>query len=95
VRLYFGTALPLHEEDEEDALKDRVRASSLDPLFDRLRKEHGTIEGVLEKLLPLWEQLETSFEHVVPNLAVTLAAAFGSHLRIGEEAVFTSIPTAA
>ena len=95
--LYFGTALPLHEQDEEDTLHRAMQAAGapgMDALFARLRKEHRTIEEVLQELLPRWESLKESPELLAAEKeklgqdAEALAAAFAPHLDMEENELY-------
>jgi hypothetical protein len=95
--LYFGTALPLHEEDEEETLYEAMvaaRAPGIDPLFARLRDEHRAIESVLARLLPAWASLARAPELVadvrssLAEGAEELAAAFAPHLQMEEEELY-------
>lgn len=95
--LYFGTALPLHEQDEEDTLHKAMldaKAPGMDALFARLHDEHRAIEDVLRRLIPAW----TSLAHA-PDLlerhrgplredGEALAAAFTPHLQMEEEELY-------
>ncbi len=95
--LYFGTALPLHEQDEEDtlhrALQD-ARAPGMDAMFARLRKEHAAIEGVLAQLLPMWEGLKGAPDRLAAEKdtlargADALTAAFVPHLEMEENELY-------
>lgn len=95
--LYFGTALPLHEQDEEDTLlRAMLEASApgIDPLFARLRDEHRAIEQVLGRLLPAWRSIARSPEEIESQRgplregAESLAAAFAPHLQMEEEELY-------
>lgn len=95
--LYFGTALPLHEQDEEDTLlraMQDARAPGIDPLFARLRDEHRAIERVLERLMPAWSSLVDTPELVDTHRALLreggeeLGTAFAPHLRMEEEELY-------
>lgn len=97
LRLYFGTALPLHEEDEEETLYQAMveaNAPGVDALFARLRKEHREIEGVLQDLLPRWIGLTTAPERLgVEKTALTrggeaLVAAFAPHLDMEDNELY-------
>ncbi len=95
--LYFGTALPLHEQDEEDTLFQAMRdagAPGMDPLFARLRDEHRAIEAVLARLIPAWTSLAHAPEVIERHRAPLreggeeLSAAFAPHLRMEEEELY-------
>lgn len=95
--LYFGTALPLHEQDEEDTLHRAMEdagAPGVDALFARLRKEHRAIEEVLHALLPKWQALQSSPDLLVAEKdalgrgAEALWAAFAPHLEMEENELY-------
>ena len=95
--LYFGTALPLHEQDEEDTLHRAMqdaRAPGVDAMFARLRKEHAAIENVLDELLPKWDALKSAPDLLAAEKATlarggeALASAFAPHLDMEESELF-------
>lgn len=95
--LYFGTALPLHEQDEEETLfraMEAAGAPGADALFARLRKEHRAIEDVLATLLPKWEALRHAPERLAHERdallegARALTAAFAPHLAMEEDELY-------
>lgn len=98
LHLYFGTALPLHEQDEEETLSTALaggpESGRSDLLFERLRREHREIEHVVGDLLPRWDAVARRPERVVhertPMLELTeaLSAAFAPHLAMEEEELF-------
>lgn len=97
LHLYFGTALPLHEQDEEETLLRAMldaRAPGIDPLFARLRDEHRAIEAVLERLLPTWSSLSHAPELLDAHRSQlreggeALASAFAPHLQMEEEELY-------
>ena len=97
LHLYFGTALPLHEEDEEQTLEQAMRqagAPDMDAVFARLRKEHRAIEEVLHDLLPRWELLKVSPDRLAAERSAlarggeALASAFAPHLDMEENELY-------
>lgn len=97
LHLYFGTALPLHEQDEEETLHRamaEVGAPGMDALFARLRKDHRAIEDVLHGLLPRWEALNASPDRLEMEKSAlaqggeALAAAFAPHLDMEENELY-------
>ena len=95
--LYFGTALPLHEDDEEETLRRAMSeygVSGIEPLFARLHDEHRAIEAVLQRLLPLWRMLSGAPDRlaheadVLGEGAAALAAAFTAHLEMEESELY-------
>lgn len=97
LRLYFGTALPLHEQDEEETLHQALveaRAPGIDALFARMRKEHRAIEAMLDELSPTWELLKTEPERLelerdaLARGGAALVAAFEPHLAMEEDELF-------
>ncbi len=98
VHLYFGTALPLHEQDEEETLWTALRGSApparLETLFDRLVQEHRTIEQVLRELLPQWADLANRPQGLaerrrsLSDLTQELGRAFEPHLAMEEQELY-------
>ena len=95
--LYFGTALPLHEEDEEKTLHlamAQYAISDIDALFARLEAEHRTIEAILHRLLPRWRILARTPDVLIGESGVlgegaaALAAAFMPHLEMEENELY-------
>lgn len=95
--LYFGTALPLHEEDEERTLGAalaRAEDAAVAPLLEQLASEHRTIGRVLAELLPRWTELAEAPGLLEPHRAPmsksarALATAFDAHLAMEERELF-------
>lgn len=95
--LYFGTAMPLHEEDEEKTLQRAMTdyaVSGSAALFNRLLEDHRAIEAILDRLLPRWRALAIEpaaiGEHrpALVEDAEALARAFEPHLDMEENELF-------
>lgn len=94
---YFGTALPLHVEDEDHSLLPRLVSrwkGADDPtLLQRLQHQHADLEQVLERLLPRWRALASGDRHAPSVLTLAqdtelLASSFAEHLALEETAIF-------
>lgn len=101
LRRYFGTAVPLHERDEEDSVTPRLLESRSGPrlehLLARMEGDHRVIEETLGKLDELWARVMTQPSALATTgppmhaLARTLASLFESHLQLEEEQIFPAI----
>lgn len=101
LRRYFGTALPLHERDEEDCIAPRLLEGrgrpDLEHLLARMAGDHRAIEETLLTLDELWAKVVAQPESVVRlgeslhSRARTLASLFETHLQLEEEKIFPAI----
>jgi iron-sulfur cluster repair protein YtfE (RIC family) len=101
LRRYFGTALPLHERDEEDCITPRLLESRSGPQLEhvlaRMAGDHRAIDETLAKLDELWARVMTqpsalaTVGEPMHALARSLASLFESHLQLEEEKIFPAI----
>lgn len=101
VHRYYSIALPLHEADENDSVYPRLRArltdegerASLQSMVD----QHGPIDAVVARLLPMWDELKTSPERLsaysgsMRTDAELLQNLWTEHLALEEKIVFPLI----
>lgn len=101
LRRYFGTALPLHERDEEDSITPRLlegrSGAELTHVLARMAGDHRAIDEALGTLDDLWgrvvaqpESLATLSESLHAH-ARSLASLFETHLQLEEEKIFPAI----
>lgn len=101
VHRYYSIALPLHEADENDSvyprLRDRLTDASERASLQSMVDQHGPIDAVVARLLPLWEQLRVHPERLAvsaPALrqdSLTLQQLWTEHLALEEQIVFPLI----
>lgn len=101
VHRYYAIALPLHEADENDSVYPRLRErltdqgerASLQSMVD----QHGPIDAVVARLLPLWEKLKlqpelrTEYATALNEDSQRLQQLWTEHLALEEEIVFPLI----
>jgi hemerythrin-like domain-containing protein len=103
VHRYFSVALPLHSSDEDESLAPRLFTAGVpDELADAVQAmtvQHGEIDAVLARLLPLWARLAAepgALEAVRGDLAADtsrLDALWDLHLTLEETRVFPHVAT--
>jgi hemerythrin-like domain-containing protein len=103
VHRYYSFALPLHEADENDSVYPRLRRHLIDtPERESLQAmvdQHGPIDQVVFRLLPLWAELKAHPEKLSSSAAklrsstAHLQELWREHLALEEEVVFTLIRT--
>ncbi len=101
VHRYYTVALPLHEADENQSVYPRLRgvlsqendAHALELMIE----QHGPIDELVARLVPLWNQLRTA-PTTLPELQADLRAyaarlldLWKQHLSLEEEVVFPLI----
>lgn len=100
VHRYFGTALPLHAEDEDASLRPRVQHVSDRRLRDAVEEmftEHVSIHGVLADLVPRWAELMQHPERLAFTSSVlaertnTFDAGMRAHLELEESEIFPEL----
>ena len=103
VHRYFSVALPLHAADEDVSVGPRLSAAGLsEPLASAvvvMTAQHQAIDGVLERLLPLWRRIaeEPRFldecRDALRRDTTALDALWDEHLDLEERVVFPLIST--
>lgn len=99
---YFTVALPLHEADENLSLHPRLRravpAGELaGPAADAMLDQHQAIDELVERLVPLWQLLQSAPEKLpeaageMCGLASRLNEIFQAHLKLEEETIFPAM----
>jgi iron-sulfur cluster repair protein YtfE (RIC family) len=101
LRRYFGTALPLHERDEEDFVTPRLLEGRSNPdlthLLARMAGDHRAIDETLATLDELWARVMAKPETLallsesLHAQARSLASLFETHLQLEEEKIFPAI----
>lgn len=99
VRRYFGEALPLHVEDEEESVLPRLqgREPSLDDALERMSAEHSEHAPMLAALLHTCRTLESAPERhadlraALAATATALERLFTAHLEAEEAVVLPAI----
>ena len=102
VRRYFGEALPLHAQDEEESLAPRLRGRdpALDRALERMAREHLEHGPLLARLIALCVRLEgepSAHDAVRAELAAVataLSEAMEAHLAAEERDIFPALATA-
>ncbi len=101
VHRYYTIALPLHEADENESVYPRLRvvlsrdddAKALELMIE----QHGPIDELVAKLVPLWNQLRTRpamlarLQAELRDHAARLLQRWQEHLSLEEEIVFPLI----
>lgn len=95
---YFTIALPLHSEDEETSLHDRLQASEapseIKEAIERMVEEHGPIHATIDELVHLWKTLVDAPSRLADDAeplrkgAEELARLFDEHLAQEESIIF-------
>lgn len=99
---YFSVALPLHEADENLSLHPRLRravpADELaGPAADAMLDQHLAIDELVERLVPLWQLLQSAPEKLPETagemcaLSSRLNEIFQAHLKLEEETIFPAM----
>ncbi|MGA9524873.1 MAG: hemerythrin domain-containing protein [Myxococcaceae bacterium] len=88
---YFGTALPLHVEDEDLSMAPALREKGLTVLENEalaeMSQQHEDIDARLEELLPLWRAGESG----ALETSEQLARLFDGHLQLEEKMIFPAM----
>jgi iron-sulfur cluster repair protein YtfE (RIC family) len=99
---YFTVSLPLHEADENLSLHPRLRRAvppeeRAGPAADAMLDQHLAIDELVERLVPLWQLLQSAPEKL-PEASAEMCALssrlndlFQSHLRLEEETIFPAM----
>jgi iron-sulfur cluster repair protein YtfE (RIC family) len=98
---YFGEALPLHAQDEEESLAPRLRGRhpALDRALERMSAEHLDHAPLLARLIAVCERLAVepgAHEAVRAELlsvSTALVEAMESHLAQEERDIFPALAT--
>jgi iron-sulfur cluster repair protein YtfE (RIC family) len=103
LRRYFGSALPMHERDEEDLVAPRlleVRPGRLiEHALGRMAGDHRAIDEVLTRLDGMWVRVLSrpsdlaALGDEMHARARDLASLFEAHLQLEEETIFPAIAT--
>ncbi len=103
LRRYFGSALPLHERDEEDLVTPRLLEARPGRLIEhalgRMAGDHRAIDEVLTRLDGMWARVLSrpadlaSLGEEMHARARDLASLFEAHLQLEEETIFPAITT--
>jgi iron-sulfur cluster repair protein YtfE (RIC family) len=99
---YFTVALPLHEADENLSLHPRLRRSVppeelAGPAADAMLDQHQAIDELVERLVPLWQLLQSTPEKLPETagemcaLSSRLSEIFQTHLKLEEETIFPAM----
>jgi hemerythrin-like domain-containing protein len=99
VRRYFGEALPLHVEDEEESVLPRLlgREPALDEALERMSAEHAAHAPLLAEVLRCCRELERAPERHealragLARDAVALEREFATHLETEEALILPAI----
>jgi len=98
---YYSVALPLHEADEEETLRPRLRELADDRVshaLSAMSDQHQAIDELLERLLPLLEFVNNNPDKLADvggemcSITKALEEVFQGHLQMEEEIIFPSIP---
>jgi iron-sulfur cluster repair protein YtfE (RIC family) len=97
---YFAVSLPLHEADEEDSLRPRLR-SVADPKLEHalaaMHDQHMAIDDLLERLLPLLRLVGNNPGVLADaggelcSITGALTQMFDAHLQMEEGMIFPAI----
>jgi hemerythrin-like domain-containing protein len=99
---YFTIALPLHEADENDSLRPRLRRALpkgelAESALDAMVEQHEFIDEVAEQLVPLWRMVKSNPEKLdevsgeMCQLSGRLNDLFSAHLQLEEETIFPAL----
>lgn len=101
VHRYYAIALPLHEADENDSVYPRLRARLIDDgeraSLQSMVDQHGPIDAVVARLLPIWDELKSHPERLSAHAArmrvdaEQLQNLWTEHLALEEKIVFPLI----
>jgi hemerythrin-like domain-containing protein len=101
VHRYYAVALPLHEADENDSVYPRLRARLTDAAerasVQSMVDQHGPIDEVIARLLPVWDELKSNPERLATHAASMrvdaerLQSLWTEHLALEEKIVFPLI----
>ena len=99
---YFTVSLPLHEADEEESLRPRLREAGNDEIraaLDAMTHQHHGIDDVVERLLPVLVLLSHNPAKLpevhgeLCSLSNALSEMFHGHLELEEKVLFPAIST--
>lgn len=99
---YFTVALPLHEADEEESVRPRLREHSnpeITAALDAMTHQHQAIDALVERLMPLLVLLSNNPAKLLDahgelcKLSTTLSEIFEGHLKLEEETLFPALAT--
>jgi hypothetical protein len=101
LRRYFGSALPLHERDEEDCVTPRLLdvrpGKAIEHALGRMAGDHRAIDETVSILDALWVRIAarptdlTELGEELHTRALTLSSLFEGHLQLEEETIFPAI----
>ncbi len=91
---YFGIALPLHVEDEDQSVSPRLNAAGIaspeGEALAEMTRQHEEIEARLAALLPRWKSLPESQAGLLEP-SEGLAELLEAHLRLEEKVIFPAM----
>lgn len=100
VHRYYSVSLRLHEADEEQTLRPRLRSVADEAVRHALLampEQHLAIDELLERLLPLLVLVRNNPDTLAEaggemcSITKALAETFRAHLQMEEEAIFPAI----
>jgi iron-sulfur cluster repair protein YtfE (RIC family) len=101
LRRYFGSALPVHERDEEDCVIPRLLevrpGRALEHALGRMAGDHRAIDESLSRLDSLWARVAarpadlTALGDELHSRALSLSSLFEGHLQLEEETIFPAL----
>jgi iron-sulfur cluster repair protein YtfE (RIC family) len=101
LRRYFGSALPMHERDEEDSVTPRLLevrpGRAIEHALARMAGDHRAIDETVSVLDGLWARIAVrpadlgSLGDELHARALALSSLFEGHLQLEEETIFPAI----
>jgi hypothetical protein len=101
LRRYFGSALPLHERDEEDSVTPRLLevrpGRAIEHALARMAGDHRAIDETMGALDGLWARVAArpgdlgALGGELHTRALALSSLFEAHLQLEEETIFPAI----
>lgn len=97
---YFSISLPLHEADEEESVRPRLRElrdEKVTAALDAMTHQHHAIDDLIERLLPLLTILSTSPSKLpelhgeICTISKALGEMFQGHLDLEENVLFPAM----
>ncbi len=97
---YFTISLPLHEADEEESLRPRLRAAGSAEVvaaLDAMTHQHHGIDDLVERLLPILVLLSSNPAKLpevhgeMCSLSKALDEIFKGHLELEERVLFPAV----
>jgi hypothetical protein len=101
LRRYFGSALPMHERDEEDYVTPRLLevrpGKPIEHALGRMAGDHRAIDEVVTALDGLWTRIAlrptdlAGLSDELHSRSLTLSSLFEGHLQLEEETILPAI----